>query len=487
MPSVFSEYTPTDVALFQTPPANPSSTVAPAAAPPKPPAPTQNPALRMMGLPNLPRKLPSRNWLIFWAVSGALTTAIVYDRREKRRATARWAHAVAHLAKEPLPAGNPSALPRKLTIYLAAPPGDGLRVAQDHFREYVKPVLAESGLDWEFRQGRQQGDVRAVVAEEVRKRRRRVEKDLGPAAADLAGGQAEEEEEPTQEDITDAFRKEHNIPEYDGLRGDIVIGRHTWKEYIRGLHEGWLGPLKRPPHAQPDPEPAPKEGEEEENRAKRPPQPKSYNSVDDYATAQLPLLMPAELGPSAPIPFPHILGFLNTPTRLWRFLNRRHLADEIGREVAAVCLCTYREFRENVVGGGGDDPDPTQQQWEQQTALAHEERNWVKSVWKDDQEGTKKKKEEEVAAADDATNNEAPQVKKEKIWPRPVVLDSRIAMRMRRFELTPQDEQRARAIVVPEEEIEGWIKGSLRSAWRWGVGQFRGDNKNPIPNIGHVE
>jgi hypothetical protein len=28
-----------------------------------------------------------------------------------------------------------------------------------------------------------------------------------------------------------------------GPKGDLVIGRHTWKEYIRGLHEGWLGPL----------------------------------------------------------------------------------------------------------------------------------------------------------------------------------------------------------------------------------------------------
>src|SRR5204863_7866393 len=37
-----------------------------------------------------------------------------------------------------------------------------------------------------------------------------------------------------------------NVKEYDGLKGDVVIGRHTWKEYIRGLHEGWLGPLEKP-------------------------------------------------------------------------------------------------------------------------------------------------------------------------------------------------------------------------------------------------
>lgn len=456
----------------------------------------------MMGLPNLPRKLPSRNWLIFWTLSGALTTAIVYDRREKRRATARWAHAVSHLAKEPLPAGNPSALPRKLTIYLEAPPGDGLRVAQDHFREYVKPVLAESGLDWEFRQGRQQGDIRAVVAEEVRKRRRRVEKDMGGTAAATGEAAPADEDAATDEDLVETWRKDHGLAEYDGLRGDIVIGRHTWKEYIRGLHEGWLGPLKRPPHAQPDPEPAPAEGEEEEHRVKRPPQPKPYNSVDDYPSASLPLLIPAELGPSTPLPFPHILGFLNTPTRLYRFLTRRHLADEIGREVAAVCFCTYREFRQE---SNDDDATAATQQWEQQTALAHEEKNWVKSVWKDNDKETKKEEEKKAeAAADDASpaaaasesldhdGSAAPVAavptpsKKEKIWPKPVVLDPRIAMRMRRFELTPEEEQRARAVVVPEEEIEGWIKGSLRGLWRWGAGKFRGET-NPVPNVGEVE
>lgn len=342
----------------------------------------------------------------------------------------------------------------------------------------MKPVLAESGLDWEFRQGRQQGDIRAVVAEEVRKKRRRVEKDLDPS-----GVADEEEETPTQEEIVHAWRQAHGIPEYDGLRGDLVIGRHTWKEYIRGLHEGWLGPLKMPPHAQPDPEPTPAEGQEEETRAKRPPQPKPYNHVEDYETAHLPLLMPAELGPSTPLPFPHILGFLNTPTRLYRFLNRRYLADEIGREIAAVCFCTYREFREV---GDVDDPNSTQR-WEQQTALAHEEKNWVKSVWKEDQEKKQDKKStDDASPTADGSEAEVKPFKKEKIWPKPVVLDPRIAMRMRRFELTPEEEQRAREIVVPEEKIEGWIKGRLRNLWRWGVSKFEGD-QNPIPNVGHVE
>ena len=76
------------------------------------------------------------------------------------------------------------------------------------------------------------------------------------------------------------------------------------------------------------------QGSEQEKKPERPPQPPPYNSPADYAESALPAAIPAELGPAAPIPFPHVLGFSNTPTRLVRFLNRRKLADDIGREVA---------------------------------------------------------------------------------------------------------------------------------------------------------
>ena len=58
-----------------------------------------------------------------------------------------------------------------------------------------------------------------------------------------------------------------------------------------------------------------------------------------------------------------------------------------------------------------------------------------------------------------------------------MVVDPRIAMRMRRFELQPEDEARAREIAVREEEIEGWIKGSFRSLFRWGVASWQGEPK----------
>lgn len=438
----------------------------------------RNPALKMLGLPALPRKLPSRNWLIFWAITGSLTTAIIYDKREKNRATAKWRRAVEPLSRELI--SNPNQLPRKLTIYLEAPPGDGLRVAQDHFIEYVKPVLSASGLDWDFVQGRQQGDVRAAVAEKVRRAR-------------MAEERPGDELPQTDEMIVENLRKHMGLADYEGIKGDLVIGRHTWKEYIRGVHEGWLGPLDAPllPESEPSivetkpqaddaaktvddmTETNPEEDKEQkqddkevkkDDKPKRPPQPRPYNTTDDYSSAALPAQTPGEFSPSNLVPFPHRLGFMQTFVRIGWFLNRRKLADNIGREVAAVCFAASRDWRE------------ADGQYEQQLVLKGEEQDWPKSTWK--------VQDAEKSATDDDSPKPA-EPPKERIWISDMVVDPRIAQRMRRFEITSEDAQRAAQIVVPEEEIEGWIKGSLRSMWRWGASAL--ESKPTGPNVGNID
>ncbi|GKT48227.1 mitochondrial import inner membrane translocase subunit tim54 [Colletotrichum spaethianum] len=418
-----------------------------------------NPVWQMMGLRGPPKRLPSRNWMIFLSVTGAISAAIIYDKREKNRATARWARAVAPLAQEPI--GHPSQLPRKLTVLLEAPPGDGLRVAQDHFLEYIKPILAASGLDWEFVQGRQQGDVRAAVAEKIRRRRSREER---PDVELLL----------TEENIRDAMRQKNGIPEYEGPAGDIVIGRHTWKEYPEEPPKPETAQMTEGPEttaaegaaaAAGTEEKKDEEPPKEEKKSDRPPQPVPHNTPLDYPTSHLPLHIPAEFSPSDAIPFPHLLGFAGTFTRMQRFLNRRRLADDIGRQVAAACFAASREWREEP----SEHPD---QPYEQQRALEHEEHNWVKSVWKEAAEAPE--------SADEAERT------KERIWTSPVVIDPRIATRMRRFEIRPEDEERARQIVVPEEEVEGWIKGSLRALGRWGWDAVRGDQRKG-PNVGDID
>ena len=407
-------------------------------------------------------------------------------------------------------------LPRKMTIYLAPPPADGVMTAREHFHEYVKPVLVAAAMDWDAVEGRREGDVRAQLAERVRKLRKR-------------NGEKSREDAPDENDAeanVEEIRQRLGIRRSQDVGGDIVIGRHTWKEYVRGLHEGWLGPLDIPPERKEEQEgdlmeingngtgekPPPdrphdigsiptyaaekvlqrataarhkddksshptasdtisKEPDssspsssdetllttkppEEKNHdsdssstpeateKKKRKQPPPYISPSEYSSASISPSTPAELPPSTTISFPHILGFRNTPIRMYRFLTRRHLADDIGREVAAAVLAAYRpyqhsegEFSPDLSDGDAASPttgverddtsalDLKRMRWEQEDLLKEEEKEWHKSV---------RKREEGD--------------RKERTWLDPMVLDDRVAGRMQRFELSMEDDERARRI-----------------------------------------
>ena len=119
------------------------------------------------------------------------------------------------------------------------------------------------------------------------------------------------------------------------------------------------------------------------------------------------------IGASTPISFPHILGFRNTPIRIYRFLTRRHLADNIGRQVACAVLASHRSFDNST---------------EVQSVLEDEEGNW----WKKTVYRTREAHEESV-------------------WIEECVVDERLAGRMRLFELAAGEEERAKRIGAGKE------------------------------------
>jgi mitochondrial import inner membrane translocase subunit TIM54 len=436
----------------------------------------------------------------------------VYDRRQKKQIQKKWCRAVEHLSTEILPT---TTLPRKLTVYVQAPPGDGLMIARDHFHEYVKPILVAASLDWDAVEGRREGDIRAGAAEKIRiLRRLRGEHGVNPA-------------EETAELLVAAQRERSGVGPPEGVAGDLVIGRHTWKEYIRGLHEGWLGPLDpptsveqtseqssstvgpdtsssnsetSPPTIPPDnasstdaaasasttaaaaATDAPKPPEDTaKEKPKRKPQLPPYNTTQSYSSSQLALSTPSILGPSSAISFPHILGFLNTPTRIYRFLNKRKLADEVGRETVAAVLALYEPygmesgetFRDihaysatpkalsgsssSETHSGSESPAAVDQPadvvptsssplWQQQSVLQHEEAEWHKSIYK--------------PLKDDDGN----EIKKERPWLDPVVIDARIGERMRKFVLDPSEDRRA-------DEIAKGLNPWWKDVWSWAVGE----------------
>ncbi|KAK5797734.1 hypothetical protein VI817_004025 [Penicillium citrinum] len=437
----------------------------------------------MMGLPNFRLKLPSRNWMIFLTITGSFTGALIYDRREKRRAQQKWSELVAHLAKEPLAVDQ---MRRKLTVYLAAPPGDGLRIARDHFKEYVKPILTAAALDYNVIEGRREGDVRAGTAEQIRKIRIK------------AGEKTSVVEEPSVETAVLDMREKLGVSDEAGPKGDLVIGRHTWKEYVRGLHEGWLGPLDPPaapveevpsngieepmkdiatgdkpeetPNSKTDEiksqvtkledikieetntEETKAEKEEEKEKPAKPTGPKdAFITTAEYPTAQLPPTLPQSFDSSIAIEFPHILGFLNTPKRLYRYLNQRHLAESIGRDVAGIVLASAaRPYSDenpsgDLLGTPSSDNSPIDSSsgtFEQQTILEKEEQEWHKSVHKRDE------------------------TDKERVWLDNIVLDPRIASRMKHSLLSAEDEARSERLAEQKEYILGEERPAPVPFWR---------------------
>ncbi|KAJ5086657.1 Mitochondrial import inner membrane translocase subunit tim54 [Penicillium alfredii] len=486
-----------------------SSSSAAAAGPGQPQAAPKpsNPAFRMLGMPNFRFRLPSRNWMIFLTITGSFMGALVYDRREKRRAQQKWSELVAHLSKESLPVEQ---MRRRLTVYLAAPPGDGLRVARDHFKEYVKPILVAAALDYTVVEGRREGEVRASLAEKIRKWRRK------------SGEPSTVVEEMGVEEVVAQTRQHIGVYDEPGPKGDLVIGRHTWKEYIRGLHEGWLGPLDPPPPppapAAPEeipsiaasegaegagadnaagnleptekPEDTPeqktedkKETEEKEKPSKPAGPTPSYITPAEYSSAHLPLSLPSSFDSSVPIEFPHLLGFLNTPIRIYRYLTQRRVADSVGREVAGIVLAANsRPYRDDSFSadsepsGASVDPTPSPdssfadlspRNLEQQSVLEDAEKEWHKSVHKRDEDD------------------------KEREWLDDIVLDRRIASRMQRSVLSEDDEARSQRIAEQKEYILGEERPAPVPFWqRMWIKYGYGDDEETLkrkPILGNID
>lgn len=205
-----------------------TSTAASSVPPPKPKGYT-NPALQAMGIPRL--RLPSRNWSIFWAVVGGVSGLIIYDRLERKNRRQFWKDQVSFLGEVPL---NATELPRKIKVYMAPPPNDYLEVTQQHFRQYIKPILTAAAVDYEIHTESRQGEIRALVAEEARNKRR--------VLHNLPVSESDSNKNKDELDL----QIERGITR-DNTGGVICIGRGAYKEYLNGLQEGWLGPLDPPP------------------------------------------------------------------------------------------------------------------------------------------------------------------------------------------------------------------------------------------------
>ena len=397
-------------------------------------------------------------------------------------------------------------MPRKIRVFLSAPPGDGLQPARDHFNRYVKPVLVAGAMDWELVEGRREGEIRAGLAERIRKWRRRAGEKVDMGAQDV-----QEESPATVEDAVEDVQQQTGIHEWTGIKGDVVIGRHTWKEYVRGLHEGWLGPL-RPPAPAPSPlEPAedlatslqlvtpdsttpdPSENNSSAPTVAPKPSPPTilkptvtppYIYPETYSSAPLPPTIPETFDPLSPIPLPHVLGFVKTPVRLYRFLTRRHMTDQIGRDTAAVVLASYaRPYHGSTSlptsSGTYDDESFSPPALESASSEAHGRRHQVEinEILVDEETDWPKTIRQRTTTTTALSNDDnKSQPIKDQIWTEGIDLDPRISPRMRHFELSSQDLARAEELALELRQKPGVFWTNVHTWWD----RFRGRGRSEI-------
>lgn len=327
----------------------------PAKTAPKPRAEFRHPVLSMMGISRL--RIPSRNWLIFWGITGTLVGGYYWDRRERIKVRDYWVEKVAYLGQQPI---TPYDVPRKLTVYVAPPPNDFIDAGLQHFRNFIKPVFTSAAVDHELITEERQGFIRSQVAQKIRKLRKSLKlKD-------------EPQDEP--QDKLEAKIDSKWIRDMTG--GTVLIGRGAYKEYMSGLQEGWFGPLERPQFVQ---DLIDKQDEEERERllTRKRENAKStdgarevdYLNEEDYEQDRKASLnrkfpvepayirtkdladldLPTEFAQHVPDPLsvvrhPHLLGILMAPVRIYRWLNQKYLAEEMGRQAAGIVFAQTRQY-----------------------------------------------------------------------------------------------------------------------------------------------
>ncbi|RUS18694.1 inner membrane protein import complex subunit Tim54-domain-containing protein [Endogone sp. FLAS-F59071] len=287
-------------------------------------------------------KPPSKGTTIFLAVVGSVGSVLYRDRVKTAEAREALAARVRHLAEEPL---GPRELPRKIIVYLTAPPGDGIDKTRLWFRNYVKPLLVAAALDYEVKEGKVPGTIQSMVSEEIR-RRRKVAAGLAPDPLSAGGHPLIAQPRPE-------------------LEGIVCIGRQTWREVLNGLDEGCRASLtdevvesnvKTDEEARTAAESgdSSSKSKDEMNSSPPPPPPPPENLPKVTSTPSLTQYVPIEdknfsLPPSFAalgyIPHQNLVGWGKVPQRLFLWVNDYIRVHNVGEYVVRIALGKTRAFR----------------------------------------------------------------------------------------------------------------------------------------------
>ncbi|KAF9394478.1 mitochondrial import inner membrane translocase subunit tim54 [Podila verticillata] len=313
-------------------------------------------------------RLPSRGWMIFWATVGTLGGLVTRDHYLTVAAKKRVADKVDVLAKTSCGVQD---MPRKVTVYLTAPPGDGIHKTRHYFKQFVKPVFDAAALDYEVREGLSEGQIQAMVAADVRRKRR------------VAAGKISE--------LTEEEQQKPMVPMKSVSDGIVVLGRIALGEVLQGYNDGCLQSLD-------DPEPIIVEAKTEESTTQEPAsEPSTDSSQTPEASASAPesveavtptpedtkasteakkdtkaeeekpapvpipqdeayfSVPPTGLEPVGYIPFKNLTGFRNFHKKLFALFNSYDCVEYAGGSVMKVAFAQTKDMEQEDLNLGCDE------------------------------------------------------------------------------------------------------------------------------------
>ncbi|KAF1798484.1 mitochondrial import inner membrane translocase subunit Tim54 [Mucor lusitanicus] len=311
-------------------------------------------------------KAPSKGTLIFSGVAGAISGIVYTSNKNAEDARRRLAQRVSFLADRPCGVHE---MPRKVLVYISAPPGDGLEKSRNWFREYVKPILVAGAIDYEIKEARSAGQIENSVIEEVVKLRRETEEASKPV---------EENQEPvdnvemighsnnpfTSPQMNDMLKnKAANKSEYDGI---LAIGRNAYREVLSGLSKGCDASLavvveedKVPEKGAEEAASQSKDDNETQNQQPEQTEAAPVTPVEQPTETEEPVGMefqpkeeesyfslPSKFSPVMYVPHVNIIGWSNIPYRLWMWYFDNKRIDEVGKYVVAAVLNNTRPIEE---------------------------------------------------------------------------------------------------------------------------------------------
>ncbi|KAI9016500.1 mitochondrial import inner membrane translocase subunit Tim54 [Phycomyces nitens] len=300
-------------------------------------------------------KAPSKGTVIFGSIVAAIGGTVYTSNHYSTESRKRLCDQVSWLAERPCDVHE---IPRKVSVYISAPPGDSLEKSRSWFREYVKPILVAGAVDYEIKEASGPGQIEFAVRDEIVRRRR-----IAAAQKERKDqqGQQGQQDLPDQKspfsamnppslDVIKHKREEHLV---DGV---LAIGRQAWREVLNGIVMGCQAPLAIPQETVENVKTEGTKESESENENEKSEKDKSEDLDQHIIETPAEALMedevkeptfdiPPVLSPVMYIPQENIIGWTNIPYRLFMWAADYQRIEKVGKYAVAAVLNETRPLR----------------------------------------------------------------------------------------------------------------------------------------------